>query len=195
MHNRRIHLDHSEIVFWDDFTSASLGTKWEGTGVGVYTTGSGYLYSNTLSKYIVPICPRLDLTKIIHVSFQYKYDGAGGSREITWGLKAVSASDGFIVPWVNLCNTSYPSYNLFGAGQSNTSWSPPSAGTWGKVDVIWARDVHRLYYNDVLKVTRTERLYHPTAVLWIDVHGTYYMKNFSMRYLESSFLHHLNYQL
>jgi len=66
---------------------------------------------------------------------------------------------------------------------------------WGKIDVIWARDVHRLYYNDALKVTQTERLCHPLATLSVDVHGTFSMKNFSVRYLESPILHYLNYQL
>jgi len=47
--SRRGDLDRSRVVFWDDFTTPSLAVKWEGTGIGVYTTGSGYVWSNTLS--------------------------------------------------------------------------------------------------------------------------------------------------
>lgn len=187
MHNRKGDLDQSRVVFWDDFTTPSLAVKWEGTGIGVYTTGSGYVWSNTSSKYITPLM-RFDFTKVVHIQFWYKYDSAGGARDLAIYPKHVGCSETGFLPYLNLCTYTYPTYNIFGEGQQNTAFTPIGSGTWAKVDLIYGRDVHRIYVDEVLKITRTERLCYPNVAINVDVHGTFSMKKFSVRYSDSPFL-------
>lgn len=191
MQNRRSDLDQSGVVFYDDFYTPSLAGKWRGSGVGVYSTGGGYVFSNATqgTTLLVPLVP-FDFTKIIHVSFTYQYQSTGGGRDLTMLPRPVF-SDSLSVAnlQVNCCNTSYPQYNIFGPGANNTAWSPvPSAYTWTRIDVFFSPAVQRLYANQTLKVTRTEYIPYSHMNLTFDIHGGFYMKDLKVRYAEAPFL-------
>jgi hypothetical protein len=181
-------LEPNPIVFYDDFYTPSLAGKWRGSGVGVYTTGSGYVYYAGVGYKIYPLMC-FDFSKIVHLAFRYKYDSSGGGKDLTIIPVYGPSDSGLQNLMINCTTSSYPSYNIFGPGQYNTSYSPvPGPNIWTKVDVIFSRGVQRLYQNDVLKVTRYEHVLFTEVTFFVDVHGTFYMRDFVVRYVDAPWL-------
>lgn len=191
MHGRRGDLDQSGIAFYDDFYTPSLAGKWRGSGVGVYTTGSGYVFSNATqgTTQIRPLM-NFDFSKIVHLTFSYQYQTTGGGRDLTlYPTASWSDSTGVSNLQVNCTNSGYPQYNIFGPSANNIAWSPvPGTYTWTRIDVFFSPAVQRLYAGLALKVTRTEYIPYSHMTFTIDLHGGFYMRDFRVRYADAPFL-------